>query len=370
MKQISAFIDESGDPRFNEGASEYLAFSCVILETSKIEELSNKIDNLKLKLNCPELKSSAIRTEQRRIAILEELAHLNFCFLILIIDKKKVVGEWRNYPRPFYKYTQKILHHELFKLYDNYEVTVDKFGSPEFQESFKKYIERELQMDLFDNSMLIGHAKNDNLIQVADFLGGTYRKLANVEIFDQQKINELLNANKLYVKNWPNDYSLHKINTIQQGTDLEIAKCCIQCAEKYLGLHKDNLEFSPTVLTIEYLLFVTQHFNPFSYTYTGEIIKWLKENGYDYTIEEFRGKIIGNLRDNGVIISGTRKGLKIPISIDEICEYINNTSNQYLKMMYRTKKAIDTLKAMSLGEIDILAIPELSQHRKLFQVIE
>jgi len=94
--------------------------------------------------------------------------------------------------------------------------------------------------------------------------------------------------------------------------------------------------------------------NPKAYTLTGELMKWLDENGYDYEEEEFRSNIIGSLGDDGIIISGSRRGLKIPITMGEMLDYINYSSRQFIPMIKRTKRAVEVLKAKSLGTIDLL----------------
>jgi hypothetical protein len=43
MDKVSAYIDESGDPRFNEGSSSRLEFSAIMIES--IEESKN-IENI------------------------------------------------------------------------------------------------------------------------------------------------------------------------------------------------------------------------------------------------------------------------------------------------------------------------------------
>jgi len=205
MKELSAFIDESGDPRYGTGSSETLAFCCVLVERDKIQEVENKAREIQLVHGLSQFKSAEIGNEGRRIRILSDLVKLNLKYLWLIIEKGKVVGDWRNYPKTFYKYTQKILHRELYRLYAGIDVTIDKFGTPKFQESFKNYIEREIQMSLFDGDFSIGSAKQDVLIQIADFIAGTKRKLELNEFQDVVRISNLLSENAFLSLHWPTD---------------------------------------------------------------------------------------------------------------------------------------------------------------------
>ena len=45
------FIDESGDPRFNEGASTHIYYACVLIEKAYDEELKIKLKEIKKTLH-------------------------------------------------------------------------------------------------------------------------------------------------------------------------------------------------------------------------------------------------------------------------------------------------------------------------------
>jgi len=117
MIKLSAFIDESGDPHFNDRASESLVYSCVLVEKDKVGKVEEQALKVKSDLGLIEFKSSGVRTDKRRYEILSKLVQLEIKFLWLIIDKSKVFGDWRLFPRSFYKYTQKLLHRELYSLF-------------------------------------------------------------------------------------------------------------------------------------------------------------------------------------------------------------------------------------------------------------
>jgi hypothetical protein len=101
MKKLAAFIDESGDPRYGEGASETLAFCCVLVEQDKVREVENKAKQLRSDLGLSQFKSSVVSNESRRIKILTSLATLDMKYFWLIVEKDKVVGDFRKYPKSF-----------------------------------------------------------------------------------------------------------------------------------------------------------------------------------------------------------------------------------------------------------------------------
>jgi len=180
MIKIHAYIDESGDPHFNERSSKNIIYSCILVESQNVDKIIEELNKIQKKHGLNEFKSSKISTEDRRYEILCELSSIDFKHLYLWIDKEKVLGDWKKYPKSFYKFTQKILHRQLHRLFNNVNVTVDKYGTEEYQESFKKYIEREIQLNLFESNFEIGSAKDSIIIQVADFYGGTSSTLLDI----------------------------------------------------------------------------------------------------------------------------------------------------------------------------------------------
>lgn len=370
MKKLAAFIDESGDPRFNEGASSHLYYASIIIESDYQEELIDSLKTIQRHFHLNEFKSSAIQSEKRRIRILDSLKDLKIKFLSLSIDKSKVRGEWRKNPRVFYKYTQKILHKKLHSLYDDINITLDKFGSPAYQNSFKKYLESELQLELFDTSLQIGSAKENILIQLADFFAGTKRKLDLDEFLEKETITEKLASFHLFNFSWPKDFLSLTVDEIKNEDDKIIAANAIFSAERFIESYKDSSNERSKVITLEYLLFSVIHVNPNEYTYTSEIIDWLKENNMNYSEEEFRSQIIGQLRERNVVIIGSRKGLKIPVSMSELVEYLSFTTSKYLTIIKRTKMTIDSVKASSLGKIDLLKNESFKLHKDIFELLD
>lgn len=369
MKTVSAYIDESGDPRFNEGASSHLYYACILIEEDYESELIERLKRIKLDLKLSELKSSSIPNEKRRISILQALEGCEFKYLSLSIDKAQVLGEWRKFPRVFYKYTQKLLHKKLHSLFDDLNLTLDKFGDPKYQESLKKYLEAEFQLELFEDSLNIGTAKESEIIQLADLFAGTKRKLDLQEFENSNVIKTLLSQFQLFNFSWPTDFQNLVFEEISEEHNRLVAENSIAAAERFIMTYQHRVNERPKILTLEYLLFCVRHYNPKEYTYSIEIINWLRESGYFFSEEEFRSQIIGQLRERNVIIVGSNKGLKIPVSMNELIDYIALTTGKYLTIIKRLKITIDTIKAASLGKIDILKDPSFQLHNDIFDIL-
>jgi hypothetical protein len=370
MEKILAYIDETGDPRFNEGASPFLEFSAVLIEANNKDEIVCSLNSIQENLNLSEFKSSKIRKESRRIQILNELKDIEFKFINLIIDKSKVIGDWKNIPAVFFKYSQNILNAELHRLYSDRAVTIDKFGDEKYQQSLKEYLEKDLQIGLFDNTINIGSAKNNILIQLADFVAGTHRKLISGEYQEPEVISNFLSNKELHIIKWPDNFQRFIINSINNEQDKQIADIAISYAENYIAKNKHIPDNKARIMILEYLLFQVK-FNDYKrYIYSNELIDWLYQNNINYKEEEFRKEVIGHLRDDGVVIASSRKGLKIPMSVSELSDYLNYTSGRYLTIIKRFRETYNTLNGTSLGKIDLFETEEFKIHKDFFKILD
>ena len=72
-------------------------------------------------------------------------------------------------------------------------------------------------------------------------------------------------------------------------------------------------------------------------------------------VQTFRNRIIGGMRDAGVIISGShnKKGYKIPSKKSEIEDFLNHDISIILPMLGRLKKCRDTVKLGTCGAVDL-----------------
>jgi len=366
MKKILAFIDESGDPLFNKDASSHLEFSAILIEADNEQKTINELKTLQRKLGISEYKSNAIRSEHRRIQILNEIQDIDFKFINLSIDKSKIIGNWKNYPKTFYKFSQKLLNSELHRLYPERNVTIDKYGDEQFQISLKNYLTNETQMTLFDNTINIGSAKNNELIQLADLISGTHRKLIKNDFKSSEIIDNLLQSKALHILSWPQNFNNSIISSIDNQQDKLVAEKAINYAERYIS----KINEQPKKLVLDYLLFQVKFVDSSKYIYSTELIDWLNQNGYLYSEEEFRKEIIGALRDDGVVIAGSNKGLKIPVSLTELTDYLNFASSRFITMIRRFHETYKTLNASSLGEIGIFNSQAFNKHKEFFKILD
>jgi hypothetical protein len=341
MKEYLAYIDESGDPIFKDGASETLFLGAIVIAKEDYPHIKEELKRIKRKNNVSVLKSSRISDFKKRIKICEELSRLKIKILSILVDKNQLVGDWFKYRANFYKYVQRLLNHEIYMLFDTVRVQIDRYGSSEYIKSLDEYLKRSLQLELFEPQIEISSAKVQEFIQIADFLSGSLRKSIEGDFGKDESIQNALKPIWIirqsipdygkYVKPIPSDESLHEISV------------CLEEARRYLEKNTGLVD-DPKIKTLEYL-YHSGLDEPNEYIYTAEILSWLTEFGIKLSEEQFRTEVTAALRDEGLIIVGTRRGYKIPTTIDDFREYVAFSVNLALPMLKRLKKAINFMEA-------------------------
>lgn len=107
------------------------------------------------------------------------------------------------------------------------------------------------------------------------------------------------------------------------------------------------------------------------YIPTKELRSHLAYNGYEIANNRlFRKNIIGKLRDEGVIISSSSKGYKIPAKESELFDFVNHSLSMIMPMLKRIKKCCDSIKLGTIGKLDILQKEEYTELRKYFEICQ
>ena len=341
MKEYFAYIDESGDPDFNEHSSEIFFICAIIFDKELYENYSKILDGIKKQYKLAELKSASKLSSEMRFSICSELLQLDFRIVTIWVIKRKLSGDWFKIRKTFYKYIQRRLNHEVHRLYDNVQVYIDQFGSPLYQESLKKYLITSLQEELFEPSIQISSHKYEQFIQVSDFIAGCLRKSLNEELQNSEAILNLFKP-RWDVRISIPDESKYLDTSFFENND-DHFDICLKEANRYLTINSKRGD-DPKVRTLEYLYYSSFE-SPNAYIFTSEIISWLSQINMKLTEEQFRTEVIASLRDEGLIIVGTRKGLKIPTKLEDFVEYINFSTNLALPILKRLKRALVFISA-------------------------
>lgn len=337
MKTYLAYIDESGDPNFTPGATKTILLGAVVFPQDELDSLSERLRVIKGKYSVNELKSSAIGSPRRRADICSELAALNLKFVTVHVDKTRLTGRWFRYRPTFYKYLQRILNSDVHRLFGDVQTKIDQFGSTEYQRSLRNYLHVSLQRELFSPSVQVASAKIEEFIQVADFLSGTLRKLHVGDFAQSPEVERSLATLWLSRRVIPDT---GKYVAVVEDNEISV---CLQEARRFLE-SSEYPDSDPKIITLDYLYHEALA-NPDRWVFTHEIQGWLAGFGLTIGEEQFRNEITAFLRDNGVVVVGSRRGLKIPTCAADIREYADFSIKLALPVLRRLKRALHLLEA-------------------------
>ena len=158
-------------------------------------------------------------------------------------------------------------------------------------------------------------------------------------------------------------------SAIAEDYDEEIAKLCFAQAVKFIehNFGTDDPEASAQTIVLQYLLFRFMNNDTRGYIYTSELKEQLSNTDMrNISDSTFRMRIIGKLRDKGVIIASSQKGYKIPSKQSELYDFINHDAKIVIPMLSRLKKCRDLIKLGTVNELDLLDHTEYSQLKSFF----
>lgn len=208
MSRYYAFIDESGNHDLASdklGASSYFIVLAVLVKIEDVNMLEAQIERIRSKyFGLGEIKSSRLK-DDRRLKIFDELKDVDFKYYAVAINKSEVDKDsGLGYKKSFIKFTNALLYRNLFQNFSELSIFADAHGGSEFIESFKKYIRKNHQPDLFSESCIeISDSKDQILIQLADFLVGSTAKLYEKKVSEGYK-NAYLDFLKAKKSEWMN----------------------------------------------------------------------------------------------------------------------------------------------------------------------
>lgn len=384
MERVYAFTDEYGAFGWdinNPSVSTHFIITAIMVKESDLDVFTQRAEALRKKhFQTGELKSSKIgREHNRRQRILEDLKDIPFSIFSVSVDKKKCLENMSlkglQYKKTFYKFMNNIVHRELRRAFETITVVADEIGSNEYMQSFCQYVSNHQDMpDLFgDAQFRFESSKNDVGIQLADLISGTL-----AYAFDQHKKSDnapdylqILREKTIRIELYPKTYDNYVLenSAIAEDYDEDIAKLCFAQAVKFIehNANEDDPETKAQVIVLQYLLFRFMNNDTRGYIYTQELKEQLS-NTELHNIKDtaFRMRIIGKLRDNGVIIASSQKGYKIPSKQSELYDFINHDAKIVIPMLARLKKCRDLVKLSTANELDLLAHTEYDQLREYF----
>lgn len=361
VRDVIVYFDESGDPslEFNKsGVSSYYVISAVVIDKNDEQQLIDGVKKIQNQFfSGSEIKSKNVGPDiKRRASILQAMSEIPFNSFTICIDKNKVSKDGGLiYKRPFIKFMNGLIYRKIFRTFPVVDIYCDQQGWPDFKESFKKYLETNHIPDIFTaGSITLVDSALCHGVQVADFIAGSVHHYFNDRNEDLWK---LFYNKSMGVDLWPK-YREASIQDLSVITDHDgiVEEYCINQATIFMQEYLDSTDEIRhyQVLALEYLM--QQHYEmldePFSYT--SEIMQAIGYPTSDSSDYSFRSKVIGGLRDEGVIIASSSRGLKIPTSVKDLTGFVDETIKKIFPMLHRLQAARTQIKLATLNKLDIM----------------
>ncbi len=386
-ERIYAYIDEFGAYGFDfekdNVSTHFIVAATIVNETDKENVITSVEQIRKHFFQKGEIKSRNVgANHKRRKAILSQLLLLPIRYIVLVVDKEKIFenGGLRKSKTVFYKFLNEHLFHTLRNSYSHIEICADEAGDNEYQKSFISYVKKKTgatQLSLIDESTFgFDNSRQNVLIQVSDFIAGSlaynYDRKKLILADGNDYVEYIANKTNM-IKHFPRKFEemLEDTKSFRAGEDEpQIMSICYRKALSVLQEleNKDDDNDKIQFLVLNYLLFRFTSNSTRTYISTQELKQFLSDNGFDMKSDQtFRNKVIGKLRDKGVILASSPKGYRIPKSRKDIENYINHDKNVILPMISRLKKCYEGITTGSNGEIDLLQEEKNNHFRNILK---
>ncbi|MBI1932403.1 MAG: DUF3800 domain-containing protein [Ignavibacteriales bacterium] len=366
-ERLHIFVDESGTPKLSDNLenADYYVVVALLISDSLLENFKNSACEIKFNYaGSGELKSSSVGNNlSRRQKILQDIKESDFKYYCLVVNKSEV---WRDsglqHKKVFYKFLHRMIYSRIKRNFSGLSILADNYGDSEFMESFKSYLFGF--NNLFDDINFEQSSKVP-LLQIADFLSGSVRRIYEKD--DPIELLELINYPNAPIEEWPPNFSRKSNFSELEGQDKFdefIRSAALNSAKRFVesNLGSEKKELNEQALAVRYLLY--RYFeNSSEYVFRLEIAKYLNlVANSNYSEQQISTNIISKVRESGVVIASTDKGVKIPFSYIDIFEWISRVDSQVTPYLKRVEYARDEFLLASKNEYDIIdhkVFPEL-----------
>lgn len=379
------YIDEYGDKSIvfkKSGVTIYFIVAAIVVDRGKVEQINSNIEQLRNEyIQGAELKSSKFKPKQlqKRLEVLTKLATLDFNIYAVIVDKRLVFEDsGLKFRDNFFKYVNKLLDVELYRHYPHLELVADEHGSEKFMDGFIDYVRaNHFQTSLFRNPKFrFGDSKKENLIQLADFIAGSLARAfdPDKQIDNPSQIIDILKPRILHLRLWPDIPKPYfkDATASDQKYDEKLAEFSLQLIQKYTEDNQSNSDgkVANQLVCLNYLVFRFKT-NPTEYVFTDELLKIVKLRGAEIKSKQiFRGDVIANLRDKGILLVSSQSGYKIPCSKADFIDFFNRYNNLLIPMLRRLDRTNYLYRVASDNEHDLLNEREFESLRQMIEIMK
>lgn len=371
--QLYAYVDESGSSALNTSKSGesnlYICVAVVVDDTGR-SACESSMDALSQRLcGGAEIASKDIgKNHQRRMQFLEGIAMLPYHYYALIINKDRLPKDSGfRFKRSFYKFINRMLYQKLASGNRSLHVTADEYGGRDFMDSFKTYLKSKGLPDLFsDFQHDFANSARSRMIQLADLVAGSL-----CYCFDDERkgdhssgFRRILRSKEIDIQPWPLDYVPHTPSSpnTTPALDTVLQKALSKRAQHFINKHEESPEDDRQMqaATLKRLLFARLYEEGTDCSvYSATLIEALNDEGFEELSDQaFKLRIIGKIRDAGILLTGSNEGYRLALTTDDIDEYIRHDSTIIVPMLRRLLTAREIVKTITLNKYDILSSQE------------
>lgn len=375
---VCAFVDEYGDHGLavgKQGASTHFVLAAILVRQVDLDRVRQGIEAVRLReFPQSELKSSRVGGKDgKRVRIVGALAELPWTAYVISIDKARIDPvSGLIYGRSFRKFIFSRLYKKLIDVHDSLHTTLDEHGGSAFMREFAVYVDRKFRPSLFRRTAF-GFAKSDQepVLQLADMVAGTVGRTLDPrkDTGSLHPVLDILRPHLLAVDEWP----FRILPDVPRGvaasaSDELVADQAQRTALRYLERHEssDDPEVSLRTEAVRVLL-SEFNYERGRFIQKGRLAELLGAGvAGGMSTDRLRRRIIGPLRDDGVLVASTAHGgYKLAASVDDLIDFVTVTQTVVEPSLRRVRKARESVLMASNGDIDILAGEQFGTLRRL-----
>jgi len=391
------FIDETGNKPLDaesSGASSYFVLAATLVDEADVEPVKAQAERIRADFfQAGVMKSSEVGSDSElRRKILTQIAALPIHVVILAIQKDLISKDsGLDWHKSFFKHASHVLSSKLLFAYPSIEIWQDAHGTKDFMDEFRRYLVRQFDEkqglpSLFeqpgDPALKLDFDKfADNvMLQVSDMISGSYWRILEGREEDrfEDAFHRILEKRIHFIDQWPPDYRRKRYSKQEVPRDPSLDESleyyCVKKAHEYLSQAPSESDPEGDAVRkafVRFLLYRLESRPKTEFVKTKVILRFLNSVSAEPIDQEYLNtRVIGRIRDAGVLISSTPKGYKIPTSVQDIYSFISRANSIVPQMVSQVEEANNQLKIVSFGARNLLDLPEFAQLQRMVETVK
>lgn len=370
---LTAFIDETGTNELNAdkpGVSHLFICVAVLVDDAGLATTDAAVRQLSQDLcGGAEISNTRIGSNhKRRLQFLGPLQHLPFTYLAMVINKDRIPKDsGLQFKRSFYKFINRMLYERLAKTGQSLHIIADQIGGHDFMDSFRPYLEdRGLPSLFLDFKHSFADSAATPLIQLADLIAGTLGYC-----FDPSRsgpysneFRQLIRSREAGIESWPWETIPDSIPAADAAAapDELLHRTMCNRVVRFIREHENSTDPDRQMqaMTLSSLMFARRFEDRENQAIVSDaLMARLQSAGFEELGKQaFQSRIIGRIRDEGIILAGASDGYRLALSVKDIQDYLDHDRTIIEPMLGRMLKGRNSVKADTGGQFDILDQPQ------------